>query len=64
MSAKGEKYKSMAAMKMHEMGESKKDRMMEYGSPKAGMKKMAKKAVAKRVAKKAVAKKVAKKRGK
>jgi len=51
-----------AKNKMHEMGESKKERMMEYGSPKAGMKKMAKKAVAKKVAKKAVAKKIAKKK--
>ena len=48
--------------KMHEMGESKKDRMSEYGSAMGGMKKMAKKAVAKKTAKKAVAKKVAKKK--
>lgn len=54
--------KMSAKNKMHEMGESKKERMMEYGSPKAGMKKMAKKAVAKKVAKKAVAKKMAKKK--
>ena len=54
--------KMSAKNKMHEMGENKKERMMEYGSPKAGMKKMAKKAVAKRVAKKAIAKKIAKKK--
>ena len=54
--------KMSAKNKMHEMGESKKERMMEYGSPKAGMKKVAKKAVAKRVAKKSVAKKIAKKK--
>lgn len=58
--------KMSAKNKMHEMGESKKERMMEYGSPKAGMKKMAKKAVikkavVKKVAKKAVAKKMGKK---
>jgi hypothetical protein len=49
--------KMSAKNKMHEMGESKKERMMEYGSPNAGMKKMAKKGVAKKTAKKAVAKK-------
>mgnify|MGYP006921417239 CR=1 FL=1 len=38
--------------KMHEMGEGKKERMMEYGSPKAGMKKKTAKKVAKKVAKK------------
>jgi hypothetical protein len=32
-----------AKNKKHEMGEGKKDRMMEYGSAKAGMMKMAKK---------------------
>ncbi len=52
MSVKSEKYKSMSAMKMHEKGEGKKERMMEYGPKK----------VAKRVAKKAVAKKVAMKK--
>lgn len=31
MSAKGEKYKSMAAMKKHEKTEGKKEMMMEYG---------------------------------
>jgi hypothetical protein len=31
--------KMSAKNKKHEMGESKKERMMEYGSPKAGMKK-------------------------
>ena len=40
MSAKGEKYKSMAAMKKHEKTEGKKEMMMEYG----------KKAVAKKAA--------------
>lgn len=46
MSVKGEKYKSMAAKKMHEKAEGKKERMMEYG-PKKSVKK-----TAKRVAKK------------
>lgn len=35
MSMKGEKYKSKSAMKKHEKGEGKKERMMEYGSKKA-----------------------------
>lgn len=39
MSMKGEKYKSKGAMKKHEKGESKKDKMMEYGKPKAKKKK-------------------------
>lgn len=52
MSVKGEKYKSMKSMKMHEKSEGKKEMMMEYGK-----KKMVKKAVAKKVAKKAVVKK-------
>ena len=43
MSAKGEKYKSKGAMMKHEKSEGKKERMMEYGSKKAGMKKKAKK---------------------
>ena len=43
--------KMSAKNKKHEMGESKKERMMEYGSAKAGMKKAAKK-VAKKKAKK------------
>ena len=47
MSVKGEKYKSMSAMKRHEKGEGMKERMMEYG-PKKAVKKAAKKAVAKR----------------
>jgi hypothetical protein len=47
MSVKGEKYKSTAAMKKHEKGESAKEMMMEYGS----------KRVAKKTAKKAVKKK-------
>ena len=52
MSARGEKYKSMAAKKRHEKTESAKERMMEYG----------KKKVAKKTAKKAV-KKAAPRRG-
>ena len=51
MSAMGEKYKSKAMMKMHEKGEGKKERMMEYGK-KAVVKKTAKKAVAKKMGKK------------
>jgi len=45
MSAKGEKYKSGRAMRMHERGESKSERAMEYGKPKAkkAVKKSAKK---------------------
>ena len=34
MSKSGEKYKSKKQMMRHEKGESKKDRMMEYGSMK------------------------------
>jgi hypothetical protein len=56
MSAKGEKYKSMAAMKMHEKGEGKKERMMEYG-PKKAAKKVAKKSVAKKMVMKKMGKK-------
>jgi len=41
MSAKGEKYKSKAAEKKHEMGEGPKARMKEYGSKTAGVKKAA-----------------------
>ena len=41
-----------AKNKKHEMGEGKKDRMMEYGSAKAGMKKMAKKSAPKKMGKK------------
>lgn len=44
--------KMSAKNKKHEMGESKKERMMEYGSAKAGMKKAAKKAVKKMAKKK------------
>ena len=51
MSVKGEKYKSMSAMKMHEKGEGKKERMMEYG-PKKAAKKSAKKMVMKKMGKK------------
>jgi len=47
MSVKGEKYKSMSAMKRHEKGEGSKERMMEYGPKKKAVKK-----AAKRVAKK------------
>lgn len=43
--------KMSAKNKKHEMGEGKKERMMEYGSVKAGMKKPAKK-VAKKAKKK------------
>ena len=48
MSVKGEKYASKSAMKKHEKGEGKKERMMEYGpkkatAKKASMKKMGKK---------------------
>jgi hypothetical protein len=32
---KGEKYKSKAAKKKHEMKEGSKEKMMEYGKPKA-----------------------------
>jgi quinol monooxygenase YgiN len=42
MSVKGEKYKSMAAMKKHEKTEPMSARMKEYG-PKKAMKKTAKK---------------------
>ena len=50
MSAKGEKYKSMAAKKKHEKMEGPKERMMEYGSKKKVAKKTAKK-TAKKAAK-------------
>jgi len=47
MSVKGEKYKSMKAMKMHEKTEPMSARMKEYGkkavAKKATMKKMGKK---------------------
>lgn len=43
MSMKGEKYKSKSAKMRHEKGEGAKERMMEYGSKKGGMKKAAKK---------------------
>ena len=46
--------KMSAKNKKHEMGEGKKERMMEYGSAKAGMKK----AAVKKMVKKAVKKKV------
>lgn len=47
MSAKGEKYKSMAGKKRHEKMEGSKERMMEYGK-----KSVAKKAVVKKMGKK------------
>jgi len=47
MSVKGEKYKSMAAMKKHEKSEPMAMKMKEYGK-----KKMAKKSVAKKMGKK------------
>jgi len=50
MSAKGEKYKSMSAMKKHETKEGPAARMKEYGSKTGGM--SPKKAVAKKAAKK------------
>jgi hypothetical protein len=43
MSVKGEKYKSMAAKKMHEKKEGSRERMMEYGTKKKAAKKTAKK---------------------
>lgn len=43
MSAKGEKYKSKSAKMRHEKMEGGKERMMEYGSKKGGMKPKAKK---------------------
>jgi hypothetical protein len=44
--------KMSAKNKKHEMGESKKERMMEYGSAKAGMKKAGKKSAPKKMGKK------------
>jgi len=44
--------KMSAKNKKHEMGESKKERMMEYGSAKAGMKKASKKSAPKKMGKK------------
>jgi len=44
--------KMSAKNKKHEMGEGKKDRMMEYGSAKAGMKKASKKSAPKKMGKK------------
>ena len=52
MSAKGEKYASMIAMKKHEKKESGKEMMMEYGKKKMVKKAVAKKAVAKKMGKK------------
>lgn len=40
MSAKGEKYKSARAMRTHERGESKSERVKEYGKKKSVKKKM------------------------
>jgi hypothetical protein len=48
MSAKGEKYKSMAAKKKHEKMEGPKERMMEYGKKNKTAKKVAKKAAKKK----------------
>lgn len=48
MSVKGEKYSSKKMMKKHEKMEGKKERMMEYGSPKKGMKKAAMKKMGKK----------------
>jgi len=53
MSAKGEKYKSKSAMKMHEKKEPMSAMVMEYGKKKA----MAKKAVAKKAMPKKMGKK-------
>lgn len=50
MSAKGEKYKSMAAMMKHEKNEPASQRMKEYG--KKAVKKSAKKAMPKKMGKK------------
>ena len=52
MSAKGEKYKSAAAMKKHEMGEGPAARKKEYGSAKGGMKSSSKKSMPKKMGKK------------
>jgi hypothetical protein len=52
MSVKGEKYKSMSAMKRHEKGEGSKERMMEYGKKSMAKKAVAKKAVVKKMGKK------------
>ena len=51
MSVKGEKYKSMAAMKKHEKTEPMSARMKEYGK-KAAKKSVAKKMVMKKMGKK------------
>ena len=51
MSVKGEKYKSMAAMKKHEKTESPAMRMKEYGK-KSAKKTMAKKSMIKKMGKK------------
>jgi hypothetical protein len=51
MSVKGEKYKSMAAMKKHEKNEPMAMKMKEYGK-KAMVKKSAKKAMPKKMGKK------------
>jgi hypothetical protein len=39
MSAKGESYKSKSAKMKHEKGEGKMERKMEYGKPKASVRK-------------------------
>lgn len=51
MSVKGEKYKSMAAMKKHEKNEPMSMKMKEYGK-KAAVKKAAKKVMPKKMGKK------------
>lgn len=52
MSVKGEKYKSMAAMKKHEKNEPMAMKMKEYGKKAVAKKAVAKKVVAKRMGKK------------
>ena len=47
MSVKGEKYKSMAAMKKHEKSEPMSMRMAEYGKKKKAAKKAVKKKMVK-----------------
>jgi hypothetical protein len=61
MSAKMEKYKSMAAMKKHEKMEGPAARKKEYGSATGGLFGTKKKAVAKKTAKKSAIKKMGKK---
>jgi hypothetical protein len=51
MSVKGEKYKSMAAMKKHEKSEPMAMKMKEYGTKKMAKKPAAKKMVMKKMGK-------------